>query len=765
MLQEAGDKDFVALFDLARAELAEARQAAERGDLVAAADAVLEAISSRPLRAYNTPDEALELGRILARDCPSEIQRCSRQVALWKEPSPEPAAERTIESLLCTHDLQAEVRGYLHRARGILILAKLFAMTGDLRWRDEAVSLIRELPSLPETFDAYADFVPLMPWHPNYPGVASALSVEHIIQNLAVALPVFWSQLAPETLKHVIRYMVRNADLCFRGMKDDPPYNIALHGLVAALGTAALFPQLKNAPVWKAAMDQRFSEGGAYCSLPFARQGYFGEGLGYQNVNQILLARSWILYDRAASHWGPPPPALERCVREGFELAAANLRPDGALFLVGDAGGRASWEHELDPHEILHLGAAVFNRPDWKLRAGGMRGAFAEPLLAFLMGLERYLAWREMPGPRPDARTHSSAAFPAAGFVHLKAGRGLDAHHGLLNASLGHNHVHSDCLSIALYGLGRELVSDPGGRSGHSPHAFIGFDEQSAHASCRLGHLPLRGPRHVSYRWVKPALFAESDCGRIRAAVSQHSLIEDHLHRRALFLCLPFGPDDERAFWIVWDRLAHSATDDGSEPPPAPNAPAPRRVTETTFPLHACDQALRIDGLSAWSLHQPGRHPRRAGEDEPDSLAWADFCRAVEHADSDANVQVSGVPHVGPDSSIGLESFAAPFAHFGAPFLHPVLSFKWRGLIPHEAAYVLAPFRGVSEKPLFRVEGWCGDRARPGALDIRLETAREGMPGEGRFAARLKADGLAGNEGVAELSVEGERAAVLEFEI
>ena len=77
--------------------------------------------------------------------------------------------------------------------------------------------------------------------------------------------------------------------------------------------------------------------------------------------------------------------------------------------------------------------------------------------------------------------------------------------------------------------------------------------------------------------------------------------------------------------------------------------------------------------------------------------------------------------------------------------------FDWRGRLPHEAAYVLAPFRGLAEKPPWRVNGWCADPARPGALEARVE------PG----GAVVRAEGLTGPHGRVEMTTAGGDPCVL----
>jgi hypothetical protein len=342
--------------------------------------------------------------------------------------------------------------------------------------------------------------------------------------------------------------------------------------------------------------------------------------------------------------------------------------------------------------------------------------------------------------------------------MHLKAGKGVnDAAHGLLNAALSHNHGHFDCLSISIFGLGRELISD----SGTITYDIVyqaRQEEERAHAVCRLGHLRQRGPRHISTDTVTLKLLEESKCGRIKLAMAEHRLIESHILRRALILCLPEGDETGNGFWIVWDRLVHADTKDGTEPPATRNAPAPARVTETLFPLHAPGGRAMVKGLSGWSLHSPDDIPIKLIDRKPAPFTCAQACEALECVENDANIQVTAIPLADTDATEDVNAEEGFCTQLSFPALRPVLSFKWRGHIPHEAAYVLAPFRGIVETPPFEISGWCGNRTKPGEFEASFRD------GQNRTCI-VRAQGLAGKKAVVTLEVTGEPASKLSFKI
>ena len=768
------DAAFVALFDLEHPHFA-GTKATAKGAPAEAAKAILEALDARPLQAYTNRKELLEIGAALAADQPALLKKFRRIVERARsEGAAKPAdAFSGSEHYLRFCDFDLEVRDYARRGRGWYHLALLQAVTGEPEWTAQASQLLRALPSFapdPRIPSAAPDapFQPLLPWHPQCPPGWDCLGVAHVLENMSVALPLFWPGLSLADRRFALAYLAYHADLFHRGMEEEPAYNIPFHGLVAAWSVAALFPELRGAARWKAQMDECFAEGGRYAVYPYQHpDGFFSEHLGYQVVNQTLLTRCFLLYERA---WGGQgaPERLRRQVEAGFAFAAGTLLPDGSSFLLGDHQARSGHEHELDYHEGLHLGAALFNRPDWKARAGGCRGTWPEGILPFLMGAPGYRRWRSMPEPELDRRTHASTAFTEAGFFHLRSGKGVEgACHGLLSAALSPNHAHHDCLGVTVFGLGRELLSDSG---------FLGYGSSdlakqqgpAAHAVCRLGHLNPSGARHELPQGVTHKLFQASACGRIQVALAEHNLYANYLSRRALILCLPEDPDSGNALWLVWDRMVYRGTADGAEPPASVLTLAPARVTETLFPLHAPGGSARVAERSGWSCHTPQDRLRRPGEGQPLPLTSAEGCVGIERADNDANLQVTALVGEAPGATSGVEISEGFCGHFVTPVARPVLTFKWRGRIPHEAAYILLPFRGLAETAPWSVEGWCARAEEPGSFEARIRAQDASLRKTWPQEIGVRVSGLAAaTSGPAriELRVGDEREAALEFTV
>lgn len=740
------DASFIALFDLKHPDLKDAQAAAKKKDTAAAAAAIVKALGARPLRAYLDEREAAALGKQIASDDPQAAAPLLKLVELAAKHGEKHESLASGEAYLEAVEFHHESGQYASRGRGWYWLGQLYALTGEKHWAEQAAALMREQPSMQPVPEGSGEdeFLAILPWHPNCPDV-NALGTAHIVQNMTVALPMLWPGFDAAARRHAAAYLARQADVYYRGYMTDPAYNIPFHGLVAMFGVAALFPQLKGARKWKTLMDKLVGEGGPYVVPNIASQhGYLGEGLGYQQVNTFLLSRCLMLYERGLEG-GRAPESLRKEVEMAYAFAAGNVRPDGSSFLIGDHSMRCAHEHEIEYHEVLHLGAALFNRPEWKARAGGLRGTTPPVLLRFLMGSEGYARWKAMPAPDLNGRTHASASFPESGFFHLRAGRGVERScHGLLNASLAMNHGHHDVLGVTIFGQGRELISD----SGRLPYTALGNALQqapNAHAVVRLGHIMPRGPRHATTKTVSGKRFAATADGRLQVALGEHRLIEDHVHRRALILLLPHGADGGDGLWLVWDRLVHADARDGTEPPVGRTLPAPARVYETTFPLQAPGGSAQVNELDAWSKHSPTDRLRPMDKKEASAITCAMAAHAEEFSENDANIQVSALPRLQPGATMDCAAENGYLAYNEISAWRPVLSFKSRGRLPFEAAFALLPFRGRADEAPWAVEGgWAG---KDGAFEafIRARDAKR-LP-DWKEPVKVHAEGLHGTPG------------------
>ncbi|MCK6474745.1 MAG: hypothetical protein L6R28_23745 [Planctomycetes bacterium] len=704
------DRLFLSYADLERPDLADAKALAAKGELAAAAEKVLRAIEATGLRGYVAPQEAAALGKQIAADRTDAVPFLKHYVETAEQLAAPGAKKTDFLSSADTYREEMAVRRdaghYFHRGRGWYACAQLFNLTGDARWAQAAAKLLAEQPAMEIDPAAYGEFIPVLAWHPDCPKGFDSLSAAHVVQNMGVAVPMLWAGFDDTARKRAFCYAAHHAEILNRGMRTEPAYNIPLHGLVAALGIAAIFPQAKGAARWKATLDRMLNENGAYVALPFATaDGYFGEGLGYQKVDQFLLTRCFLIYERA---FGGAPAPLRARVEAGYALAAGSLRPDGSSFTIGDHQHHSPHEHEIEHHELLHLGAALFNKPAWKKGSGGLGGTRPPSLLCFLMGSEGYARWKAMPAPDLEKRSHAPLFLKEAGFAHLRAGTGVSKScHGLLNASLALNHGHHDVTGVTLFALGRELISDPG-MMGYSMVDGARFRDPMVHAIPRLGHSAPLGPRHEDYRYVTKKAFTQSGNGTIQVALAEHRLWPGLLARRVLALCLPpehDHPARAAGAWLVWDYLKHEGSADGKEPPQG-NHPC-ARVSDTAFPLHAPGGEARTAGLDGWSRHRGSDKLVHLETRQALNLTSAEASSAIEVGDNDANVQVSALPVGAAGASVGVRVDEGWLGHFNVPCARPILRFFWRGPIPHECAYVMLPFDGIADEAPFAVTGQC----------------------------------------------------------
>lgn len=719
------DQDCLEWLDLGLPAMSRAAECLRAGRQGHAVDAALDAITDRPMRAFVSAEEARETGDMFLSDSPHSVEPLRRIVDLAGQP--DSGQSRSLSDWASFQEFQQaghEARNWIRRGRGFWVLAELYALTGEKVWADRFAELLSIVPRFSESLShPEKPFVPLYSWHPGATR-EDAHNIAHVVQYINIGLPVVWPVLDREARKAFLVYLAETCDVLYRGARNDPAFNIPLHALVAAYGTAACVPYVRTAPPWRKTMEEYLGNGGRYVSRPFAdADGYFGEGFSYQNVNHMLLCKCLLIQQRSLTPADGVSKALEREVRNGFDFIADVVRPDGATFLVGDGMSRASHEHEQDIHEMLHLGAALFDRPDWKRAAGAPCSTSLNSHLILLMPPQAYRRWREMPAPEIHHRTCHTSKTPRGGYLVLRAGRGVSSSCcALLKAATEHNHAHLDPLSINLFARGRELVGDSGvsGTEATGKELWTGL---RTHALCRLAHLNPYGPRLQRDRYIRRHQVV-SEAGWIHFAMAEHDLIDQHRQRRALLLLMP-GGKAERAFFVVWDRVAH-INGDGTEPSLS-GAEPPARFVETNFPFHAPGGSARLgeaDGSghihTAWSCHTPDALVPVCSDAVESTLTVRQAHEAIEHADSEANIQITALDPQASEAGISAVLEEGSSSHFGFAVPRPMVSFRWRGRLAHEAAYVLLPFDGLAEHAPYSVSGQCHDPDRPGFFSCQI---------------------------------------------
>jgi len=163
---------------------------------------------------------------------------------------------------------------------------------------------------------------------------------------------------------------------------------------------------------------------------------------------------------------------------------------------------------------------------------------------------------------------------------------------------------------------------------------------------------------------------------------------------------------DAAAFWLVVDRVERALR--------YPGRTEPHDFVETFFHFNAPQSKLRYEraSLTCWSQHNPvdlkfqRYSPTDAQfEGKAQRVLMADYVRAYEAAESDANLQITAIVPDGLHSITDMRFFQGFTGEYGGRVKRPAMAYRWQGHLPFVAAYVLVPFRGVREEPYAKAAG------------------------------------------------------------
>jgi hypothetical protein len=677
MKQLISDEKFLHYFDLLRPSMKEASQAFRKGNVHSAALLVARNASEGAIRGVIDSAEIERTSDLIKKLLPRAIDielETAELLTLENIPSP--------ESLEPKKDARLGYRARYARNRGndSLICGMLFAITRDRTWADHGIRMAlrgtQEMIILKdiETPPAYY-------WHPYATKELHWSNAMHQVRFWLEALPFLDSGISDEDRLYWMKAIVIGAEYLFKANQHEIPFNLTLNPLLPVFQVATAFPTLKFSSQWISVIQDRLERD--FSTIPFSTpDGYTREGASYHNVNTRLLILSYLCASRGLNI---EIPSLRKVCESAFAVQALFLCPDGSPWLIGDSNPRAHHEHWQDGHESLHLGAALFNRPEWKMMAGSCASTEPEMYNAWLMGVEGLQRWSEWPKISLESRNWKNAHAPKSCFHALRIGKGTEAHAGFLSFGMEHNHAHHDKGQALIYGYGRKLLSDPG----YQYDLSINLSSHGAPAVIR--RIPL-GPRTDFIDHAKTLYCLEEK--QISLAACSHSLYENHIVQRTLAMISPWGETGE-VFWLIWDQISwkHGWPGDGNEP---------FEMTETVFPFQAPSSIAQIskDGFSVWSQYE--------GLDGPPYSQGApsrrDLAEMHEQSDSDANIQITGLKSQRGAWDIILREGMTAASGSGA-WPTPVAVFRWRGHLPHVASYVLIPYRGLRDKPFAPVTG------------------------------------------------------------
>jgi len=229
----------------------------------------------------------------------------------------------------------------------------------------------------------------------------------------------------------------------------------------ALVVVGAIFPEFRQAAAWR--------ETGLQLLAEQALAQTHSDGVNkeqatcYHRFVAELLLLSVVLGRRGLL---PQLHVLEETLERMIGYVGASLTPAGGAPLWGDSDyaralGLAGANDYWDFRHLLAMGAALFQRSDWKFLAGHF------PAEAYLqLGEAGLAAWEQLEA-RPPAQT--SYAFSDAGIYVIRDSWEADADVGFFRCGpfglggAGHcSHAHCDLLSPLLWIKGRELLVDSG---------------------------------------------------------------------------------------------------------------------------------------------------------------------------------------------------------------------------------------------------------------------------------------------------------------
>ncbi|HYE06173.1 MAG TPA: hypothetical protein VEL07_11730 [Planctomycetota bacterium] len=686
--QPMDDRDFIAWFDLSRPGMDEARRLSDAGSHHAAALAAAAAASGGVAPGVIPGGEIAAIRSAIARHAPGSVEHERRVAELWLAPRLPAEGE-----LPYVDDRRLGHYARVGRVRGneTLTLALLFATTGERRYADAAIAAgLAAAARLDPTGGS-----PTNSWHPGAPAGGDH-DVELQLQYWMAAWPLIDTAMTPEQRLSWMKAILPAARSRLIANRDEIAFNLSLHPTLSALLVAVAFPALRDAAGWIDEIAARLTT--TYAGAPFATaDGYTREGTAYHDVNTRLLAWAHLALARGI---GRRLPALATACAGAFAMQALFVCPDGSGWMVGDGNRLSLHEPWVDAHESLHLGAALFDRPEWKALAGSVATTDPTLLDLWLMGADGIARWAAWPRVDVARRDVADAHAPASCFHALRAGRGLDAHAGLLCFGSEMNHAHHDKGQVLLYGLGRHLLSDHG-HPGYGPSDMVpGYSARIHGVAAVIRRTPM-GPRtdHADYT----ASLAQLKTEHISVALGEHRYYENHVVQRALALVSPWGAADpgRDAFWLIWDSVTWKRGWPGT-------APESHELIDTIFPFHApgCAAVVCDGGRSIVSRYDgPDGAPFTPG-----GPTRAQLRAAHELSDSDANLQVTRLDTPGSAATWDAVVQSGSTNTTGGPFVErPMGLFRWRGRLAHHAAYVLVPFRGVRGDVFAPVAGEADD--------------------------------------------------------
>ena len=366
----------------------------------------------------------------------------------------DPVTGRTWERLFWTEynpekrsaERDSKIVHELNRHQHLPRLAKAWRLTGDERYAAEAVAQLRS-------------------WiEQNPPGVGInwQSSLEIAIRSISWLWTLFLllpsSSLDDEAAQAIGDSLFAQLEHVHRYTSEFSSPNTHLIGEAAALFIGGLvFRDRKRPAEW-------MRQGAAFLVQEADRQilhdGVHGDlSACYHCYTLDFYLQALVLAERNSL---PFPERVRGKICGMLSFVMHLSTPAGTIPPIGDDdGGRAlalEQRNYASFNDSLGLGAVLFQRPDFKHRAG----VFREETF-WLLGRGAWQSYNELETSPP---ADTQAVFSNAGFVIQRSGWGeLDSQLIFDTGGLGQltgGHSHADALSVVLFSQGRELLVDPG---------------------------------------------------------------------------------------------------------------------------------------------------------------------------------------------------------------------------------------------------------------------------------------------------------------
>ena len=229
-------------------------------------------------------------------------------------------------------------------------------------------------------------------------------------------------------------------------------YIISLLGLYVI---STMYPSLANAGEWyrfsgeelSSELDRQFDNDGGHIE-------------GSPAYAKLVLECYLFAYLLGCEATDPRVSDWADRLQKALDHLATIILPNGELPRLGDDDGgcllSAPGEPALDARYVLQIGCVVFERADWKARAG----CEPRPGLDFWLGPEGVQRYRDS-GMEPDGpmlRIYQEAGLA----VHRSSEAYLLLQGGRRDGESPRGHLHNDLTSLEYFALGERWLIDPG---------------------------------------------------------------------------------------------------------------------------------------------------------------------------------------------------------------------------------------------------------------------------------------------------------------